>query len=264
MADVNVGGVGIHYEVRGDGPPLVLVMGLGADGTLWEEHVTAYEKHFRCILIDNRGAGLSDTPSGPYTTEMMARDALAVMDHGNVDVARIAGISMGSGIAQHLALIAPERVRCVVLASSWSRCDAYMKAIFEHFSRMRAAAADVAEYMQLVQLWIWTPAYYDEHVEDMLEGQQDAGDNPMPVDAYQAQCQACVAHDTYDRLDRIEAPSFLTVGDSDILTPLWCSREMHERMPASELLVFPGSGHVHHWEDVETFNARTTEFLLAN
>ena len=57
----------MYYEEKGSGEPLVLIMGLGADGSLWAEHVEAYEKHFRCIILDNRGAGQTDKPEGPYT-----------------------------------------------------------------------------------------------------------------------------------------------------------------------------------------------------
>ena len=84
----------------------------------------------------------------------------------------------------------------------------------------------------------------------------------MPLQAFQAQCDACSTHDVYDRLGQIAAPALLTVGDADIFTPLRLSAEMQERMPNAELLVFHGRGHIHHWEDLERFNARTTAFLL--
>ena len=57
---VDHNGTKIYYQERGQGEPLVLLMGFGADGNTWEKHVSVYEKHFRCILIDNRGVGLSE------------------------------------------------------------------------------------------------------------------------------------------------------------------------------------------------------------
>ena len=114
-ADSN--GTKIFYQIRGEGEPLVLIMGFGADGNLWEQHVAEYQKHFRCYLIDNRGVGKSDQPPGPYTTEMMARDVVAVMDHSQVSTARVAGISMGGAIAQQLALNHPERVHSLASVS---------------------------------------------------------------------------------------------------------------------------------------------------
>jgi pimeloyl-ACP methyl ester carboxylesterase len=86
----------------------------------------------------------------------------------------------------------------------------------------------------------------------------------MPVDAFQAQSDACITHDTFDRLAMITARTLLTVGDADIFTPLRLTVEMHERMSDSKLFVFNGLGHIHHWEDLERFNNVTTQFLLEN
>jgi pimeloyl-ACP methyl ester carboxylesterase len=261
MPDTTCNGIRVAYEERGRGEPLVLIMGLGAPGSLWEDHVAAYENHFRCILIDNRGAGDSDKPDGPYTTQMMAEDTAGLMDALGIESARIAGLSMGSAIAQELAWAHPGKVRSLVLVSSWSRCDPYTVAVFEHFKTMRALASP-AEFTQLLQLWIAAPGHYEAHYDEMLQGQREAGDGYMPLHAFQAQCDACSGHDSFDRLAQIVAPVLLTVGDADIFTPLRLSAEMHERMPQSELLVFPSRGHIHHWEDLDRFNALTTEFLL--
>lgn len=98
------GGEKIYYHERGAGDSLVLIMGFGAEGKLWEKHLAVYEKHFRCIILDNRGVGRSAQPKGPYSTEIMAADIIAVMDHANVKEAIVAGISMGGAIAQELAI----------------------------------------------------------------------------------------------------------------------------------------------------------------
>ncbi len=261
MPQVTTNGIKMHYQVRGQGDPLVLLMGLGAPGSRWEEHVVAYEKHFRCIVIDNRGAGSSEKPQGPYTTAMMADDTAGLMSALGIEKARVAGISMGSGIAQELALRYPAKVRSLVLVSSWSRCDQYTRAVFEHLGKLRAVASP-ADMTQLIQLWIFTARHYASHFHEMLQGQREAEADYMPLEAFRAQCSACTGHDTYERLGGITAPTLLTVGDADIFTPLRLSGEMHERMPNSQLSVFEGWGHAHHWEDRAAFNDQTTRFLL--
>src|SRR4029079_16968394 len=181
-------------------------MGLGAPGSLWAEHVAAYEQHFRCLLIDNRGAGESGQPPGPYTTQMMAEDAAQVMQSLGIERARVAGLSMGSGIAQELALAHPNLVRSLVLISSWARCDAYTQAVFDHFKKMRALASP-ADFVPLLQLWIASPAYYAENLAKLVQDQENAADGYMPLQAFEAQCEACSAHNTLDRLAGHSGPS---------------------------------------------------------
>ncbi len=263
MPDVRSNGITIHYEERGSGDPLILIMGLGAPGSLWVDHAACYEQRFRCILIDNRGAGRSDQPPGPSTTRMMADDTAGLMQALGIETARVAGISMGSAIAQELALTYPQKVRSLVLISSWARCDPYTWAVFEHFKKARALASP-ADFTQLLQLWIASPAHYAAHLDEMEQSQQQAHENYMPLHAFEAQCDACSTHDTLDRLDQIHVPALLTVGDADIFTPLRLTREMQARMPSSDLLVFPGWGHIHHWEDLAWFNQATSQFLMTH
>jgi len=261
MPTIVSNGIRIHYEEQGSGDPLILIMGLGAPGSRWKDHAAFYEKQFRCILVDNRGAGESDRPLGPYTTKTMADDTAGLMLALGLENASIAGISMGSAIAQELALSYPKKVRRLVLVSSWSRCDKYTQTVFEHFKKMRELASP-ADFTQLLQLWIASAPYYEEHFDEMVVDQTKAQEDYMPVDAFQAQSDACAMHNTFNRLDMITVPTLLTVGDADIFTPLRLTVEMHERMPGSQMVVFKGLGHIHHWEDLERFNDVTTQFLL--
>ena len=263
MPAVTANGIRIAYQEVGAGPPLLLIMGLGAPGSLWEKHVEAYARHFRCILMDNRGAGDSDQPPGPYTTPMMADDAAELLERLGIASARIAGISMGSAIAQELALRHPTRVRSLVLISSWARCDAYMKEVFWHFQKVRPQLSP-ALFTRLLQLWIFAPEYFTTNYRDLEEAKDAAtGDAAMPEHAFAAQCQACIGHDTFDRLKNITQPCLLTVGDADIFTPPRCSSEMLSRLPAARLEIFPAA-HGHHWEKLTEFNEMTTRFLLEN
>jgi pimeloyl-ACP methyl ester carboxylesterase len=72
MPSIKVNNINIFYNEVGSGEPLILIMGLGADNLLWEKHIDKCKEKFRCIAIDNRDAGQSDKPEGPYTTYEMA------------------------------------------------------------------------------------------------------------------------------------------------------------------------------------------------
>jgi pimeloyl-ACP methyl ester carboxylesterase len=253
----------IHFELRGDGPPLLLLMGLGADGSVWEQHVQEYERRFRCILVDNRGSGRSDKPEGPYTTGRMAADALAVMDAAGVERAHVAGISMGGAIAQQLTLLAPERIRSLTLNCSWSACDQYARRIFEML-RSANGVMDGSAFTRLLQLIIFSPGYHERHLDDLLRREEEGSKHPypMPVHAFQAQCDACITHDTRGKLSAIAVPTLITVGDRDIFTPLHLGQEIHREIGGSKLVVFEGAGHTHHWEQLERFNELTVKFMM--
>jgi 3-oxoadipate enol-lactonase len=120
MSAAKIGDIHIHYEEYGEGPPLIMILGLGQDTATWAFQISDFSEHFRLILLDNRDSGKSSSCSEPYTTETMARDILGFMDHLGLDRAHILGTSMGGMIAQQVALMAPERVISLVLASTTS------------------------------------------------------------------------------------------------------------------------------------------------
>jgi pimeloyl-ACP methyl ester carboxylesterase len=120
MPDAKIGDIQIHYEEYGEGPPLIMILGLGQDTATWEFQVSDLSEHFRLILLDNRDSGRSSSCPKAYTTETMAGDILGLMDHLGMARAHILGTSMGGMIAQQVALMAPERVISLVLVSTTS------------------------------------------------------------------------------------------------------------------------------------------------
>jgi len=263
FADSN--GTKIYYQVRGAGDPLVLLMGFGADGDVWELHANEYEKHFQCIILDNRGVGKSDQPVGPYTTKMMAEDTVAVMDHAGIAQAKVAGISMGGAIAQELALNHPERVSQLVLISTWPKFNNYAATVYENLKKLRVTS-NPADFMELLQLWIFAPPYYNEGLQDLKEGQHSAASNTSPQTqaGFEGQLDACIHHNTVGRLAEIQVPTLITVGEMDIFTPPVFSEILRDGIKGSEYVTFPTGGHVHHWEDLERFNKITIDFLSQN
>ncbi len=262
---VDSNGCNIYYQVRGEGTPLLMLMGFGADGDVWEKHAAVYEKHFKCIILDNRGVGKSDAPEGPYNTEMMANDAIAVLDHLSIEKAQVAGISMGGAIAQSLALNHPERVVSLGLISTWPVFNNYAKTVYENLKKLRKVA-DPADFMELLQLWIFAPPYYDDNLADLADGQKGAADstNPQKASGFDGQLDACINHNSVPRLHEIKVPTLITIGMMDIFTPPAFSDILHDKIAGSQIERFPTGGHGHHWEDLERFNKVTTDFFLAN
>ncbi len=256
-------GTNIYYHERGSGTPLVLIMGFGADGTVWEKHAAVYEKHFRCIIIDNRGVGLSDQPVGPYTTLQMAADVIAVMDHAGVNEASVIGISMGGAIAQELTINYPSRVKALILVSTWARFNNYATQVYNNLKHIRREVAP-QHFTELLQLWIFAPPYYDHYSKDLQADAANAGKTPgrQTTEGFEGQLDACIQHDAVSRLSQIKTPVLVTVGAMDIFTPPAFSELIHQQIQQSVLSIYPTGGHVHHWEDLERFNKETLDFLL--
>ena len=85
MPTVTANGIQMHYQEAGSGEPLICIMGITAPGGVWEAHAEEWSKHFRCIMPDNRGVGLSDKPVGPYSSAMMADDYAALLDELGIE-----------------------------------------------------------------------------------------------------------------------------------------------------------------------------------
>lgn len=253
----------IFYQVKGEGEPLVLLMGFGADGNTWEKHLIEYHKHFKCILIDNRGVGNSDQPEGPYSTRLMAEDTFAVMQHAGLSSAHIAGISMGGAIAQELALAYPKYVRSLVLVSTWPKFNTYTRIVYENLKKIRShCPPDV--FMELLQLWIYASPYYEDGLKELKNVQNKSLINKerQTKEGFEGQIEACINHDTVDRLAEIKVPTLITAGSIDVFTPPAYSKLLHKGIKGSRYIPFSKGGHVHHWEDLKRFNSVTKKFLL--
>lgn len=262
MPKVRVRDISIYYQEAGAGNPLVLLMGWGGDHTAWALQVPAFSGEFRCITPDNRGAGRSDQPDIPYTIRLLADDTVGLLDALGLSRAHVAGLSMGGMIAQEIAINHPERVLTLGLHATAARLDQYVRAVGESLIRAWAALSR-EEYVRSLLPWILSPRTYEERPDLVELMVQRLAEHPYPASlaGLTRQAEACWAHDTLDRLDRIRCPTLITVGAEDIFVPLRFSRVLQERIPGAELLVIEGRGHGYLWEQAEVFNAACLAFL---
>ncbi|MGI6094607.1 MAG: alpha/beta fold hydrolase [Lachnospiraceae bacterium] len=258
---VQTNGIRMHYFTEGEGEPLVLLMGLGADGHTWAPHIEAYKNDFCCIAVDNRGAGLSDKPAEvAYTTRQMAKDTIDLLDSLGIEKAHFHGISMGGAIAQWIAIDYPERVKSVILTSTQAAASVgYRRGI--ELLRDTKGQLPAETSARLLNWIIYANTYQDAHEEVLLEKEAAVDPNPMPVHAFIAQCNACITHNTLDHLSEIKAPVLIAAGEDDQLADSICTKALSAGIPHAEVYICPEGGHVHHWEDLETFNQVTLEFL---
>src|SRR5262249_15194720 len=113
-------GCRLTYYVRGEGPPVLFIQGVGVHGDGWRPQVDALASRFRCLSFDNRGMGRSQPDGGFISVEQMADDALTILDAESVEPAHVVGHSLGGLIALHLALEARSRVRSLALLCTFA------------------------------------------------------------------------------------------------------------------------------------------------
>jgi pimeloyl-ACP methyl ester carboxylesterase len=208
-ADAN--GIRIHYEVHGEGRPLLLILGLSADVSEYTALIDQLAARSRVIAFDNRGAGRSDKPDAPYSIELMAADALGVMDALDVTRADVLGISLGGRIALELARGHPERVERLILVSTSARV---------------------------------VPSRRRQHLYPILSGLPLFRSRyPQPQYAFVRQMEASAGYDAGPRLHELTMPTVVLHGRSDRAAPLAMAEELHRGIPGSRLLTFKG-GHL--------------------
>ena len=246
MAFAHSEGVELYWESTGAGAPVLLVMGLGMNATGWWRTVPVLSESLRVIAFDNRGAGRSDKPEGPYSVAQMADDAMAVLDAAGEPAAHVYGISLGGMIAQEIALRHPERVRSLVLGATTpggERAVPLDDDVVAFFMRRREMPAHEAA-------WASVPYSYGEQTR-LHGGQRIAEDveqrlrYPIEPVGYAGQLGAALYHDTSDRLADLSLPTLVVHGDADRIVPTGNGRVLAEAIPGARLELLAGAGHLY-------------------
>lgn len=116
MPHARANGIDIYYELRGEGYPLVMIMGLSGNVDWWDRSLLSLlAEKFQLVMFDNRGAGRSEKLRAEYSIPLMTSDTVGLLRFLDIDRAHILGVSMGGKIAQQLALDYPEMVERLVL-----------------------------------------------------------------------------------------------------------------------------------------------------
>ncbi|MGD9934377.1 MAG: alpha/beta fold hydrolase [Dehalococcoidia bacterium] len=262
MPTVHANGIDLYYEQRGEGPDLLLIMGLGAHSGAWALNAPALAKHFRVTTFDNRGAGRSSAPDEPYSMRGMAGDTASLLDALGIARAHVVGASMGGMIAQELAINFPEKVNRLVIACSRTRASELRRLVSVAQRALWEAGVPRDSITAIQQPWGSTGAILQDE-QKPLDRLALAAKDPHPIQkhAYLRQLDATMEHDTFDRLHQITAQTLVLVGGEDILTPPFESAEIARLIPGAELRILPRGGHGFTGEYPDDFNRAVREFL---
>jgi 3-oxoadipate enol-lactonase len=257
---VRVGDIQVNYELAGDAaaPVLMLSHSLGASLEMWEPQIDALAGRFRVLRYDTRGHGKTDVTKGPYTLQMLAQDAVGLMDALGVDQAHWIGLSMGGMIGQYLVLDHAERFRSLALCDTAAVIPGEAQPLWDE--RIEAARTSGLEALVAgtMERWFTKPILGKNPPEVQRIRKQFLA---TPVEGFIGCAEAIRKLNLLDRLAEIKLPTLIVVGEQDPGTPVAAAKAMHERIPNSRLTVVPGAAHLSNVEQSATFNRTLSVFL---
>lgn len=258
------GDTALYYETAGpaSAPTVAFVCGIFYAHWMWNWQRERLSDGYEVVIWDNRGAGNSDVPEGPYSIEGMAKDLDAVLEDLGQETAHIVGASMGGMIALEYALSYDRAATLSLLCTSHGGPDA-VPVPPETQERMY----DVPENLNPREAirYKMDPAMSDEFAAENQELVDQIVDWRLETDAppaaQQAQGHAVEAFDVSDRLEEIDIPTLILHGTADEVLPVENGRQLHDGIPDSTFERFAGGSHLFFIEQADEVTDRLRQFL---
>jgi len=256
-------GVELYYEIIGSGPNLVLIEGLGVATWIWEKQTPELSKNFTVVAYDNRGAGKSEKPAGPYSISMMADDLAALLDSLKIPRAHILGISMGGFIAQDFALRYPAKVDRLILVATSAGGPDHVPMAPEVLALMFVTDGAPRDLTRRKLALAYSDSFMQKNseVEHLIDLRLA---DPQPPHAYMAQAMAGAAFNLSDKVRQIQAPTLIMAATGDRLVPIANAHNLNKKISNSQLKIYEGYGHQFFLENADEFNREVVKFLLSN
>ena len=251
LARIDIGELTLNVEERGTGPAFIFIPGLVGLLDAWEFQIAEFSRRYRCIAFDHRGAGDSDKPASGYTTGILARDVIGLMDKLGIDKAHIAGTSTGGCVLQNLAIDYPDRLRCCIFSNTWVKADEFITRV--QMTRKRIALSHgPEEYVKVSSLFTSGAMQFRYDLDKVLELERRALATVAPVDILAQRLDMTLTHDRTAELSRIEHPSLIVGTVDDATVPSYQSEDLHKAIAGSRLVLVEEGGHYsyrRHWRE---------------
>ena len=275
MPIAKVNGINIAYTEKGRGYALVLIMGLGANKESWFMNIPTLSKYYRVIVFDSRGVGATDRSGEFYTMGSMAEDTVGLLDALDIERAHIVGVSLGSMIAQEVAINFPQRVNKLILAATtpgmsdaankdmWDKKNAEMRrntGLGEDFNERIMSDSDSFDVVKIM-VRITANAFNRIVFKiPMVLGERYYFNKVGPSGVLD-QLRAVSKHNTIDWLDQIKSPTLVMAGTDDKIVPIEFSRIVAGHIPGAKFVEFKHGSHSFFMERSKRFNREVIEFL---
>ena len=265
LAPVN--GIELYYEEHGSGFPLVFSHEFAGDYRSWNQQVNFFARRYRVITYNARGYPPSDVPTSidDYTQAQSVDDLKGLLDHLGIDLAHIAGLSMGGNVALNFGLTYPDMARSLVVAGTGAGStdpEAFRVNVNGRADAMRAggmeAMDDYSNSNTRAQLFRKDPLGFEEFRQGLMEHSPIG--SALTFAGVQGRRPTIFALE--DRMKALRVPTLIMTGDEDepcIETSVFMKR----CIPKSGLAVIPQSGHAINLEEPDLFNRLVFDFLTA-
>ncbi len=269
MPKVYANGINIAYEINGTGHPLVIIAGVGYGKWFWHKIVPGLATHFQVITFDNRGAGESDKPDGPYTVAQMGADTAGLLDALNIKRAYVMGHSLGGYIAQELIVTRPDLVGKLILASTNFGGNQVIPITPEAMKVLTDRSGDPVELVKRGIAIATAPGFAERQMQVVQELLQYRFTNPVPPAQYAAQVAAGAGTMAYTdeivdaRMKAIQVPTLILFGEFDRVVPPGNGDLMARKIANARVVILPGVGHIFPIEDSAATVDALVNFLLS-
>jgi len=261
MPYIQSNGINICYEISGNGYPLLIISGTGADLRIPRERITAIDKNFAVLRYDQRGLGRTEAPAPPYSMEDYGNDAAALLSALDITRTNVIGISFGGMVAQHLTLKHPNLVNKLVLACTSPGGPEYSS--FDLRTVLQQPVARQAGYW----LQLLDSRYENKNpnlpiikaVEELITAGKRVFPNNLTV-GLMNQLEARSTHDVIALLPNLDHPTLIVGGYHDRVAPEQNLQKLHDLIPNSDIELFNG-GHLFMLQDTTAW-PRIASFLL--
>jgi pimeloyl-ACP methyl ester carboxylesterase len=244
----------------GNGPPVVLIAGLGSTSRIWGNLPAVMGRHFRVIAIDNRGVGGS-TDGGRFSLRGAAEDLEAVLDALAVQRAALLGASMGGVIALTAALKIPDRISRLVIASSAARLSVHGRRLLETLQDLLVYAPPDRAGAALMTL-AFSPSFHERFAGFVEDADRLYGPDESDLPGILVQLDHLLqGWDLRSDLPSIDLPVLVLCGDRDPVVAPEDTAELAELIPGAELIRIPGAAHSVLAEGGELVLEQVTAFL---
>jgi len=243
MSYLSLKDINLYYQTRGQGPPLLMIMGMSANVDWWPETLLSMlEKKNTLILFDNRGAGRTSGSTWLYSINEFADDALALLDALEIKQTAVFGVSMGGMIAQTLTLRYPERVSHLILG-----CTACSLNGLNQLSLESLFYAWLYGLGSLTQPEKWllrlTLAQYNLNTPENSDFMHRINIAPTNYLDQWKHFFAVMLFNSYPHLNQISCPVLIMTGKRDFMIPHRNSDILAEQIPHAKLIKFPNASH---------------------